>query len=106
MFEFLGASLTPDTDVYCAAICTADVATDPPATASSLEVRIPKDMLMIRSRICPLADTSLLMGRNRQTCTLRWKETAAWDNYHHLLLQLHTIWVIWVMSDFYHRLPL
>ena len=86
MFEFLGESLTPDTDVDCAEIYAADVVTDPPATASSLEVRIPKYLLIQRPRDCTLANTSGLMARNCQTCTLRGVETATWDNYHQLLL--------------------
>ena len=33
-------------------------------------------------------------------------ETAAWDNCHHILLQLQTVWAYWVVADFYHCLPL
>ena len=40
MFDFLKASLTPNADADCTEISAADVAADPPTTASSLEVMI------------------------------------------------------------------
>ena len=42
MFEFLEASSTPDADADCTAIFAAGIMADPPATLSSLEVRIPR----------------------------------------------------------------
>ena len=41
MFKLLELSSTPDADADCARIPAADFAADPPATASSLAVRIP-----------------------------------------------------------------
>ena len=40
MFDFLEASSTLNTDADCSAPFANDVATDPPVTASSLEVKI------------------------------------------------------------------
>ena len=41
MCEFLEAFSTTDTDADCAEVSAADATDDPPATAPSLQVRIP-----------------------------------------------------------------
>ena len=48
MFEFLEPSPTPDADADadCDTISIAEVAADPPATVSSLEVRIPTALVI------------------------------------------------------------
>ena len=106
MFELLEPSSTPDAEADCATISAADVAADPPATASSLEVRIPTDLVIQRLRGCTVANALGLMGRNCKTWTMRGMETVAWDNCHHPLLQLQTVWAYWVVAAFYHCLPL
>ena len=106
MFEFLKPSSTPDADADCAIISVADVAADPPAAASSLEVRIPTAHAIQRLQGCTLENDLGLMGPNCKTWTLRGMETVAWDKYHHFLLQLQTVWDYWVVSSFYHCLPL
>ena len=106
MLEFLAPSSTPDADTDCATISAADVAADPPVTASSLEVRIPAALAIQRLWGCTMANDLGLMGRNCESWTLRGMETMAWDNCHHLLLQLHTVWAYWVVAAFYHCLPL
>ena len=88
MFEFLDPSSTPENDADCARIYAADVAADLPATASSLEVRSPTALVIQRLRGCTLVNVLGVMGRNCETSTLRRMEIVAWDNFHHLLLQL------------------
>ena len=64
MFEFLESSSTPDDDADCATISAANVASDIPATASSLEVRIPTALAIQLLRGYTLANTLGLIGRN------------------------------------------
>ena len=104
-FKFLEASSTLDADADGAEISVTDGTADTPATASSLEVSIPIALVQ-QSWGCTLANASGLTGRNCQTWTLRGMETAAWHNWHHLLPQLQTDWVYWVVAAFYHSLPL
>ena len=56
--------MTPDTDADCTTIFVADVAANPPATVSSLEMRIPTYLVIHISWECTLANDSGLMGRN------------------------------------------
>ena len=56
MFEFLEPSSNPDAESACATISAADIAADPPTTASSLEVRIPTALAIQRSLGCTLAN--------------------------------------------------
>ena len=52
IFEFLETYSTPDADTDCARVSAADVAADPPATVSSLEVRIPTVLAIQQLREC------------------------------------------------------
>ena len=98
--------MMPDSDTDCAVISAAGGKADPPTTVSSLEVRIPADLVIQLFRGCTLANASGLMRRSFQTWTPRGVETLSWDNYHHIVLQQQTFWAYWAVAAFYHCLPL
>ena len=58
----------------CVALYVVDVTDYPLVTASSLEVRIYEALVIQQSRGCTLAKTSIIMGCDYQTWTLRGTE--------------------------------
>ena len=66
MFDFLKPSSTLDPDNDCATISAADVLADPLATASLLEVRIPKALAIQQLWGCTFANDLGVMGQTER----------------------------------------
>ena len=94
------------TDASGGAIFVTYVTSDLPETEPYLEVRISTALAIQLSQIFTLENVSGLMGCKFQTWMLRSMETVCCNNFHLLLLQLHTGWVYRVVDAFCKRLYL